>query len=197
MTLGRRDVDRVEERNLVFQKVGRNVVNFQRMERALKVLIVRNDIQGHASELAEIYRQRQESVDRRSMGLLVDDLMNSIYGTHTSTVGSPEELKEAWLSFSFKVEANEQAIVAQRKALSLVVKERNALIHQMLSVFDPDSSESCQCLISALDEQNARLEPHYVWLMRMVGRVKGAQLEAIDQIEAILRSPVEGDGDAD
>jgi hypothetical protein len=167
------------------------------MERALKVLIVRNDIQGHASELAEIYRQRQESVDRRSMGLLVDDLINSIYGTDASTVGSPEELKEVWLSFSFKVEANEQAIVARRKALSLVVKERNALIHQMLSVFDPDSSESCQSLISALDEQNARLEPLYVWVMQMVGRVQSAQLEAIDQIEAILRSPVEGDGDAD
>lgn len=196
MTMGRSDVGRVEERDMVFQKIGRNVVNFQRMEKALKVLIVRSDIQGHASELAEIYRQRQESIDRRSMGLLVDDLMNSVYGTDTPTVGSPEELKEIWLSFSFRVETNEQRIVSRRKALSLVVKERNALIHQMLSAFDPNSSESCQSLISALDEQNARLEPHYTWVMQTVGSVQSALQEAIDQIEVILHSPLEGNGDA-
>jgi len=185
-------------RDQALQRIGRNVVNFQRMEKAIKSLIVAGNIRGHASDLAEIHRKRRECVDKRSMGLLVDEFLSTVYANELPSDPSPRDdpSSEIWMSFSLRVERDEQYIRSHREALSRVVDERNALIHQMLWAFDPNSDESCQGLISRLDEQNERLRPHYEWVMQMLGTLQRVQQEILAKMEDILLPTGRDSGDA-
>ncbi len=188
-----------ELRDQALQRVGRNVVNFQRMEKAIKSLIVAGNIRGHASDLVEIHRKTSEWVDKRSMGLLVDEFLSTVYANELPCEDpSPSDhpANEIWISFSLRVERDEQYIRAQREALSRVVQERNELIHQMLCAFDLNSAESCRGLILRLDEQNERLRPHYEWVMQMLGRLRSLQQEILAKMEDILLPTGRDSGDA-
>ncbi len=190
--------ERSELRNQALQKIGRNVLNFQRMEKALKSLIVASNLKGHASDLAEIQRKTFERVDKRSMGLLVDEFLSTVYANDLPTDApspSDDSSSELWMSFSLRVERDEQHIRTLREALLRVVHERNELIHQMLWAFDPNSDESCRDLISRLDEQNERLLPYYEWVMQMLGRVRSLQQELLANLEDILFPNGRGSGD--
>ena len=187
--------EKSELRKQALQKIGRNVLNFQRMEKAIKSLIVASNLQGHASDLAEIHRKKSEWVDRRSMGVLVDEFLKTVYASELPTAEPPpsdDPSSEIWLSFSLRVERDEQHIKALREAWLRVVHERNALIHQMLWAFDPSSPEHCQDLISKLDEQNERLGPYYDWVMQMHSGLRNFQQELLANLEKILLPPRKG-----
>ena len=173
-------------RDEALRKIGRNIVNFQRMERALKVLIVRSDIRGHASELAEVHRRKAQDVDRKPMGWLVDEFMRAVYAKDPPRNEETSDLSEAWISFSFSIETDKETIHILKRALSLLVAERNALIHKMLGNFDGNSEEGCRNLISLLDGQQDRLKPHYESVTRMLGDLDAAQREVLKQMEALL-----------
>src|SRR5262249_5437838 len=107
-----------------------------------------------------------------------------------------DESSNAMFSFAFKVEATDDAVRAQREALSLVVSERNALIHEMLATFDPGSDESCQRLITVLEEQHDRLRPHYQSVMVMLGTLHSMQKQVLEELEAQVLRADAGGGDA-
>lgn len=187
--------EKSELRKEALQKIGRNVLNFQRIEKALKSLIVANNIQGSASDLAEIIRQRSERVDKRSMGLLVDEFLSTVYANDLPGEEAPSNnprSSEIWMSYSFRVQRDEQYVRELREAWVRVVDERNALIHQTLGSFDPNSDESCRDLISKLDEQNERLRPYYHSVMQMLDSVRSLRQEISANLEEIL-FPTEGD----
>lgn len=189
-----------ELRNQALQKIGRNVLNFQRMEKAIKSLVVASDLQGHASDLAEIQRNRFERVDKQSLGLLVREFLSTVYSNELPAAEpspSDESSSEIWMSFSLRVERDEQHIRALREAMLGVVHERNQLIHQMLWAFDLSSDESCRDLISKLDEQNERLGPYYDWVMQMLGGVRSLQEKVLANLEDILLPPGIDSGEGD
>ena len=80
--------------------------------------------------------------------------------------------------------------------LSDLVRERNWLIHSSVADVDLDSVENCKKLISLLDEQDDRLKPHYLSLVRFIGNIQVAQQELFKQLEAHLRESVRAEGDA-
>ena len=61
---------------------------------------------------------------------------------------------------------------------------------------DLDSVANCKKLISLLDEQDDRLKPHYLSLVRFIGNIQVAQQELFKQLEAHLRESVREEGDA-
>ena len=187
-----------ELRNQALQKIGRNVLNFQRMEKALKSIIKASNLQGHTSDLAEIHRKNSDWVDKRSMGVLVDEFLNAVYANdRPEEVTSPDNSGpgETWVSFAFRAERDEERITALREALLRVVRERNELFHQMLGTFDSSSDESCRDLISRLDEQNERLRPYYNWVMQMLEGLRSLQQEHLANLEDMLRATGMGSGD--
>src|SRR5688572_21725052 len=102
--------ERSELRNQALQKIGRNVVNFQRMEKALKSLIVASNVRGHASDLAELHKEKFERVDKSSMGLLVKEFLSTVYASEPPSEGPPpsnNSSSDTWMSFSLRVERDE------------------------------------------------------------------------------------------
>ena len=79
-----------------------------------------------------------------------------------------EDVEEDWLSFSFKLEAD-QAYISERKlALGAIVDERNNMIHVMLTGLDTGSIQSCRSISERLDEQSEGMRPEYENLHALV-----------------------------
>jgi hypothetical protein len=82
--------DHIKElRDVAFRKIGRNLVNFQR---ALKLIIVRSDVRGYASELAKILRDKD--IERKPLGSLVQDFFKTVCSNHSLNDGPANELDE-------------------------------------------------------------------------------------------------------
>jgi hypothetical protein len=189
--------DHIKElRDVAFRKIGRNLVNFQQFERALKLIIVRSDLRGYASEAAKILRDKDKDIDRKPLGWLVKNFFDTLYSNHSSQDGPTHERDEAWMSVSLRIKSNKESIRHRRRQLRELVKERNLLVHRLLLDFDPESAESCEKLIRLLDEQVDRLEPHYESLRGIIGNMQDAQQEILKLLEAELRESVREERDA-
>lgn len=180
-------------RNEALRKIGRNIVNLQKMERALKILVVRSDLKGYMSDLKEIYQNRLASVERLSMGKLADNIIDILYSPADENADSPDDLKEAWVSFGFRIEGRAGQKKATKKALTLVVKERNQLVHKMLGEFDSASVESCRALINLLDQQQERIAPHFERIMGWLRSLHEGQMNLLEALKdgKILESDIE------
>jgi hypothetical protein len=172
------------------------LVNFQQFERALKLIIVRSDLRGYASEAAKILRDKDTDIDRKPLGWLVKNFFETLYSNHSSQDGPAHERDEAWMSISLRIKSNKASIQHRRRQLRELVKERNLLVHRLLPDFDPESAESCEKLICRLDEQVDRMEPHYESLRGIIGNMQAAQQEILKLLEAELRQSVREEGDA-
>ena len=188
--------DHIKElRDVAFRTIGRNLVNFQQLERALKFIIVRSDLTGYASQAAKVLRDKEKVVDRKALGWLVKDFFKSVYSNHSANDGPADERDEAWMSISLRIESSKNSIRDRKRQLRELVKERNLLVHRLLANFDPDSIESCEKLIRLLDEQVDRLKPHYESLMDIIGNMGASQQVILKQLEAELTESLGEDGD--
>jgi len=189
--------DHIKElRDIAFRKIGRNLVNFQQFERALKLIIVRSNLRGYASEAAKIVRDKDKNIERKPLGWLVKNFFETLYSDHSSHDGPAHERDEPWMSISLRVKSNKESIRHRRRQLRELVKERNLLVHRLLLDFDPESAESCEKLICLLDEQVDRMEPQYESLRSIIGDMQAAQQEILKLLEAELRESVREEGDA-
>ena len=166
-------------RNETLRKVGRNVVNFQKIEGMLRHLLAHGNVKGCASELKRLKAQRVASLAKQSMGRLADAFTKSTYSRRADPDAGPEGLSEAWVFFSFEVESDEEYAKEKKRALKVVVEERNKLIHQMLAHFNPSSLESCKKLSAELDDQNAKIIPEYKFIQSMVGALNDDHKELL------------------
>ena len=164
-----------EARDEVLRKIGRNLVNFQRMEAMLKFLNANQRISGTVSDLVEVSARAKKQASKLPMGHLAEEFVRSVYSSHeTAEQGDSDK---ASITFSFRIEADAALVAERKKALRAVVRERNKLVHQWLSEFDPSSPEGCQKLGAALDEQNARVLPEFEMLRVIVRTLRESQRE--------------------
>lgn len=162
-------------RDDVLRKIGRNLVNFQRMEAMLKFLNANLRISGTVSDLAEISARAKKQASKMPMGHLAEEFVRSVYPSQETT--EQYDADKASVTFSFRIEADAALVAERKKALRAVVRERNKLVHQWLNVFDPSSTESCQQLGARLDEQNARVLPEFEMLRAIVRTLRESQRE--------------------
>lgn len=180
MTVPRAD----DLRDEALRKVGRNVVNLQKMERALKLLIVLSDLKGPMSELKGVYEKRLADVEKLTMGRLADKAVDILYSAADTDAEAPDDVEGAWVAFGFRIEGGADRKKATKKALSFVVEERNRLVHKMLGEFDSASVESCRALIDLLDRQDERITPHFERVMGWLRFLHECRMNLPEALEA-------------
>jgi hypothetical protein len=67
------------ERNATLQKIGRNVVNLQKLEAMLKYLLVVSDHTAPASTFSSELAKRKELIGRMPMGVLVEKATREVF----------------------------------------------------------------------------------------------------------------------
>jgi hypothetical protein len=154
--------------NELFRRIGRNLMNFQRVEGMLKFLVANGQLRGPIKELSDIRAAQHTSVQRTTMGLLAGRFVDELL----SDAGDPEEpstpASDAWFSFKMTFESDAAASAELREGLRALVDERNDLVHHLQSRWDSTSVESTRALARELDEQRERLIPLYDHLQRIV-----------------------------
>jgi hypothetical protein len=175
-------------RDEVFQKIGRNLVNFQKIELMLKHLIANGQVSGYMSEFQKNQEKKVADTRKKTLGTLVGEFVET---TFQSTNASPEptaERTEPYISFSFSVEADADFYESKKRELKLLVNDRNDLIHHLLPHFNPESLDSCLEIRDYLDQQRERLIPEYEYLKSVI-----ESLEEIKKAHAAFISSDEGE----
>ena len=152
------DLDSLEKvRSEALQKVGRNVVNFAKIEAALKLLLASINIAGSPKELLKIQQQRTKVNRKKTLGETVRLFNRSLEREAKNPMRIPETLDEIHISLSFRIEDDKDSSKQFQESLKELTKDRNDLIHHRLAVLDGTSARSYKILIEYLDEQHAKI----------------------------------------
>ena len=180
----------------VLRKIGRNIVNFQKLEHALRKLIALSNVSGSLKELPSSSRRQAKSLRKKALGEVVERFDSAFYGDSAAPESNVAP-SEAELSFSIKLEGGAGS-EAQRRELVALVVERNRLVHHDLFEFDFSSESESRKLAARLDVQNDRILAQ----LAFVRSVRDNHASAVAELAAFVESNEflgllgPGDGDA-
>jgi hypothetical protein len=143
----------------LFNRVGRNLLNYQRIERMLKFLILNTSWSGPASQLAAIRTAALEETSRNTLGQLVGRLSGDVLTSVPGNSADIAECCEAHISFRIEFEGADEWRDSLLRDLDAVVADRNRLAHHLGSDWVSTSEESTRKILAELDEQQRRLSP--------------------------------------
>ncbi|MBD1840060.1 hypothetical protein H6F78_04765 [Coleofasciculus sp. FACHB-64] len=167
------------------RKLGRNIVNFSKIEAAFKYLLSVSQLEGDGKTISAQLRRNQTRLRKQTFGKLVQEFNNNILGD-ASQSEPISDFSGAGISLSFKVNCNNPDFLkVQKRKLSSIVAERNKLIHQELAFIDTSSVEDYHNLITLLDEQNPRLLAQLEELKWMIETLR----ESLKVFEDLSKSP--------
>lgn len=162
------DVDIETFRTEALRKLGRNIVNFSKIEAVLKLLLSFSQFEVRKGEISEQFHKNYDRRRKETLGRLVQGFYKSVL-VDSSQVATTTASANCDFSISFKFTYNDPNLLkSQKRALSDIVRERNKLIHQDLALLDTSCIEDYRKLISLLDEQHPRLLAHFEELIRMI-----------------------------
>lgn len=166
------------------RKLGRNIVNFSKIEMTLKHLLLVSQLDGTQKTISEQFSRKQTQLRKQTLGRVVEEFNKNILSDAEQSEPAIESFQG--IGFSVKVTcSNPDVLRTWKRQLSKIVTERNRLIHQDLAYLDTSSAEDYRKLIIHLDEQNPRLLAHLDelgWIIRLVG-------EGCKVFEELFKSP--------
>jgi hypothetical protein len=179
------DMDIEAVRSEALRKLGRNIVNFSKIEGGLKYLLSISQVEVVEGTFFEQFRKNQDRVSNQTLGKLVREF-------HKNVVVDASQSEIATDSFDFKIafyakviRNNPDFFESRKLALSAIVLERNKLIHQELALLDTSCIEDYRKLISRLDEQNPRLLDH----LEELRRIGESVVNGLEVCDNFLKSP--------
>ncbi|MCB1210813.1 MAG: hypothetical protein KDK97_15935 [Verrucomicrobiales bacterium] len=145
-------------RNLAYQGVGRNLLQFQRLELLLKYLLGRHQGSYTIETMVDEMKRCEKAQERKTLGLLAGDLFEKVILRQTSGDVVPAEGADPGkFSHRFGITITEGLHQEWQSRLKDLVDERNQLVHLSLMSWDLDTIEGCQAVVVVLDEQRGRI----------------------------------------
>ena len=161
------------------RKLGRNILNFSKIEAGFNLLLSVSRIEGTTTTIRENIKAKQRKLHKQSLGALVTEFNRSVC-RDVEEAEPPKHLTKLGLSLSFNVTSTHSD--EWQQALRTLVEERNSLIHHDLAGIDVTSAEDYRNLIALLDEQNPRLIAQLDSLRWMLSSLS-------ESVQDIQRSP--------
>ena len=159
----------------VLRKIGRNVLLFQQIERLLKFLVTNHRADGTAIDFVERRQRRAGKIQTQMMGKLIEQYADGILSDAGEPPKEPEEVTQAWVSYTFTTTGDSDFYEAQRADLELMVRERNDLIHHFLPRWHPDSLEHMTSASYYLDQQREKVLPMFEHLKSVAKAMQQTQ----------------------
>jgi hypothetical protein len=145
-------INNESDRTTTLRRVGRNLVNVQRIELMMKFLLQMN-FSAPMREFEVQLKKHIADISRKTLGTLISELGETVFVTPDKEASEPQ-VSEVWLSSKFAVPIDAEALIAWSKEWETVRTERNRLVHLMLANVDFNSVAQCRKLTSELDAQN-------------------------------------------
>lgn len=164
------------------RKVGRNVVNFQKLEQALKALVRLSSSTGSKSNPRPIFPRQTKRLKRAGLAEVVSQFNRALY-EDASTTEAAAAATEVRFSNTLRLELDSNA-EAQRKELAALARERNRLVHLDLFAIDFSSEAACLELCDRLDAQNHRI----LGYLEFVRSIRDTHVMALQALVAYVES---------
>lgn len=178
------DIEIETIRTEALRKLGRNIVNFSKIEGVLKYLLSASQLERTTETVSKQLHRNHGRRRKESLGKLVQEFHKKVL-TDSSQAEAMTTSSDSKLSISFKVTYSDPNFLKSQKcALSEIVAERNKLIHQDLAFLDTSCVEDYRKLIDLLDEQNPRLLAH----LEELGRMIEAMGDSLKTLKDLLKS---------
>lgn len=179
------DIDIENVRSEALRKLGRNIINFSKIEAVLKYLLSISQVEGTEETIPDHISRTEARLRKQTLGKLVQEFHKNVV-VDVSQVETTTDSSDSEFAFYIKVTCNNPDLLKdQKRALSDIVVERNKLIHQKLAFLDTSCAEDYHNLIRLLDEQNPRLLAHLEklgWIIKSVSK-------AWQTLDELLQSP--------
>ncbi len=170
-------------RTEALRKLGRNIVNFSKIEGILKYLLSVTQIEGLSTSTRNRFVDNYERFRKHTLGMLVGKFHDTVLVDDSQSEAQPDS-SEPGMSLSLKVSySDSDCLNAQKQALLDIVAERNKLIHEYLAPLDTSSIEDYYKLISLLDEQNPRLLAH----LEELGWMLTSCIELVKDLQSFIK----------
>ena len=142
-------------RDVALRAIGRNLVNFQKLEKCLKALVRLDNFAGPISTIEDALAKRVSKASGYTLGKALQEWLR--VAALDAPRSATQDLFEPWISLSVLPSIDRERLAEHAEALNALAKERNNLVHQDLASFDFDSDKGCHALVESLDNQNARI----------------------------------------
>lgn len=191
----KRDLEDIENiRSEALRKVGRNVVNFARLESGLKILLASVNISGAPRELLKIRQSRIRVNRTKTLGEVASLFSCSLLREEKYPECMPEKLDGLHISLSLRIGGDTGNSQQFRNSLRKLVKERNYLLHHRLAELDSTSATSYGSLIEYLDNQQSKLLAKLDFIGDLLDLLQTSQIEFVSYLQSHLsNSPLTGD----
>ncbi|MDQ8037318.1 MAG: hypothetical protein REI12_07850 [Pedobacter sp.] len=154
--------------------LGRALVNFQRLERLLKVLSLLTPMQGAIEDVEKRLQRRIEKANHSTLGAAITMWINNI-SNHGDHIKHEPDLFSVTILARFNFGFDESTLERHTGDLKSLLEERNAIIHNDLWGFDFDSDEQCLLLCQRLDSVNSCIKDQMDFLDRFLTVIKSLQ----------------------
>jgi hypothetical protein len=144
--------------NQVYQKVGRNVVSFYKLEDMLKRMTASSKMSGVASEFAQKSQKQIEQISKKSLGQVASLFQDNMISGEVDLLNDPwpaSPPNEPLIKIECKISG--ENVEEWKKRMSDLIEERNKMIHQFDQVCDLTSLESCKNAETYLDRTHKSL----------------------------------------
>jgi hypothetical protein len=176
-------------RTATLRRIGRNLVNAQRIELMMKFLLGVT-YSGPLAEIESRFNKHVGKVSRKTLGTLITDLAETMFLPGDTSV-TMREGKEVWVSSAINFPLVGQSRDAWTQEWEAIRTERNKLVHLMLGNVDFNSIEQCRRLDPDLDAQNVLFLKGIEFLGPVVTATKGAIAEMASG-ELVFDPPLAG-----
>lgn len=154
-------MEKVEEKpisiEIIHQKVGRNLLLFQKFEYTLKAMVATSEISGYVNDLEGNKERRKSWAMKQTLGQIVGEHVDSINTTDRDEVVPPTTRKEPYLSIRLSTQCEDDIQSNRKSVLAGFVKERNELVHHLFAAYDLNNAVIRCELDRILDDQHQRL----------------------------------------
>jgi hypothetical protein len=169
---------------VVQQKVGRNLLLFQKLEYTLKMMVAMADLSGYASDFENIKERRKAWAMGKTLGQIVGEHFESFNPADEEKPEPSPRRMEPYFSVRHTTQCDEASLDKRKSVLAGFVKERNELVHHLLATYRLNEEESRRQLAVMLDGQHQRLQEE-VDLSFSLGK---ARFESHREVAAWLQS---------
>ncbi|HSC67348.1 MAG TPA: hypothetical protein VLC79_06650 [Cellvibrio sp.] len=164
------------------RKVGRNLYNYQQVEKIWNLHIKNRSIKTTIGQDGVPVVKKPESSKRAlPMGWVAENYRKALYASDTESEDQSEEFS---ISSKFSIEAEFDALAERRKQMLQVVRERNLLVHSLVERLDAKSTESLIILGRELDEENERT----ISEIEQLNEMSKFYIESMKLLEELLKS---------
>jgi hypothetical protein len=153
------DDDYQEILTATLRKIGRNLLNYQIVEKQWKLQIKFSSI----SSVGGVAKNSNSDSMKIPMGFLADKHTKSIFNPAEKD-SEYEEIDEITIHSTFGIEKDKESCKKRYDQVKVLVKERNVLAHKLVDRFNHLDRESCLNICKQLDEENERINAEIQYL---------------------------------